>query len=190
MLRNGTHFELPTGNWSVVEACSGVRYLISSVTIGCLYAYLTYRSKLRRAVFIAASIVVPVIANGLRAYMIVMIGHTSNMALATGVDHLIYGWIFFGIVMFIMFWIGSYWRQDTDAESAALLACRRRRRHLAGRDPQHDAGGAARVRLVAKAFASLSDAATRNPKPVLLLYRPGQLGPGRRVLELGAELHA
>ena len=44
VLRNGTRFELPTGSWSVVEACSGVRYLISSVTIGCLYAYLTYRS--------------------------------------------------------------------------------------------------------------------------------------------------
>ncbi|MES2018667.1 MAG: exosortase A [Pseudomonadota bacterium] len=120
VLRNGTRFELPTGSWSVVEACSGVRYLISSVTIGCLYAYLTYRSLLRRAVFIGMAIVVPVIANGLRAYMIVMIGHTSNMELATGVDHLIYGWIFFGLVMFLMFWVGSYWRQDTDAEAAAM----------------------------------------------------------------------
>jgi exosortase A len=44
VLRSGTRFELPTGNWSVVEACSGVRYLISSITLGCLYAYLTYRS--------------------------------------------------------------------------------------------------------------------------------------------------
>ncbi len=43
VLRNGTRFDLPTGRWSVVEACSGVRYLISSVTLGCLYAYLTYR---------------------------------------------------------------------------------------------------------------------------------------------------
>jgi exosortase len=49
VLRSGTMFELPTGNWSVVEACSGVRYLISSITLGCLYAYLTYRSTARRA---------------------------------------------------------------------------------------------------------------------------------------------
>jgi exosortase A len=47
VLRSGTRFELPTGSWSVVEACSGVRYLISSVTLGCLYAYLTYRSTAR-----------------------------------------------------------------------------------------------------------------------------------------------
>ncbi|RZA31341.1 MAG: exosortase A, partial [Lysobacteraceae bacterium] len=112
VLRNGTRFELPTGSWSVVEACSGIRYLISSITLGCLYAYLTYRSPLRRTVFIGMAIVVPIIANWLRAYGIVMIGHTSGMELATGVDHLVYGWLFFGVIMFIMFWIGSYWRED------------------------------------------------------------------------------
>lgn len=112
VLRNGSHFEIPTGSWSVVEACSGVRYLISSFTLGCLYAYLNYRSTARRLLFIALSIVVPVIANGLRAYMIVMLGHLSGNKLAAGVDHLIYGWIFFGIVMFLMFWIGGFWRDE------------------------------------------------------------------------------
>jgi len=114
VLRNGTQFEIPSGSWSVVEACSGVRYLIASVTLGCLYAYLTYRSRVRQAVFILISIVVPIIANGLRAYMIVMIGHLSGMELAVGVDHLIYGWLFFGLVMFIMLWLGSFWREDLD----------------------------------------------------------------------------
>jgi exosortase A len=112
VLRNGARFELPSGTWSVVEACSGVRYLISSVTLGCLYAYLTFNSLVRRAMFVGLAVVVPVIANGLRAFMIVMIGHLSGMKLATGVDHLIYGWLFFGLVMFIMFWIGSFWRED------------------------------------------------------------------------------
>jgi exosortase A len=122
VLRSGTRFELPTGNWSVVEACSGVRYLISSITLGCLYAYLTYRSTRRRLLFIALSVVVPIVANGLRAYMIVMIGHLSGMELATGVDHIIYGWLFFGLVMFVMFWIGSFWREDTDEPPAATTA--------------------------------------------------------------------
>ncbi|MFK3739428.1 exosortase A [Massilia sp. TN1-12] len=118
VLRSGTRFELPTGNWSVVEACSGVRYLISSITLGCLYAYLTYRSTVRRALFIGLSVLVPIVANGLRAYMIVMIGHLSGMELATGVDHIIYGWLFFGLVMFVMFWIGSFWREDTEGPKA------------------------------------------------------------------------
>lgn len=110
--REGFTFTLPTGTWSVIEACSGLRYLIASFTLGCLYAYLTYSSRLRRALFILASIVVPIIANGLRAYIIVMIGHLSSMRLATGIDHIIYGWIFFGLVMLLLFWIGSFWREE------------------------------------------------------------------------------
>lgn len=110
--REGLQFVIPSGNWSVIEACSGVRYLIASLTVGTLFAYLSYRSLKRRLIFIGVSFVVPVIANWVRAYMIVMLGHLSNNKLAAGVDHLIYGWLFFGVVITAMFWIGARWRED------------------------------------------------------------------------------
>ena len=110
--REGSFFSIPSGNWSVVEACSGLRYLIASFTLGTLYAYMTYRSLARRLAFIALSLIVPIIANGIRAYMIVMTGHLSDMRMAVGFDHLIYGWVFFGFVMLLLFWIGSLWRED------------------------------------------------------------------------------
>ena len=110
--REGLHFVIPSGNWSVVEACSGVRYLIASLTVGTLFAYLNYRSLKRRLIFVGVSLVVPVVANWLRAYMIVMLGHLSGNKLAAGVDHLIYGWLFFGLVLMAMFWIGARWRED------------------------------------------------------------------------------
>lgn len=103
----GTFFSIPSGNWSVVEGCSGVRYLIASVALGFLYTYITFKSFTKRLIFASLFVVVPIIANGLRAYMIVMIAHLSNMKLALGVDHLIYGWVFFGLVMFLMFMLGS-----------------------------------------------------------------------------------
>lgn len=117
--REGTFFSIPSGDWSVVEACSGLRYLIASVTLGVLYAYLTYRSTKRRLLFTLAAIAVPIFANSGRAYMIVMIGHLSGMEHAVGVDHLIYGWVFFGFVMLLLFWIGSFWREDDQPQSAA-----------------------------------------------------------------------
>lgn len=115
--REGNFFSVPSGNWSVVEACSGLRYLIASFTLGTLYAYLTFRRTTTRLLFVALAIIVPIFANGVRAYMIVMIAHLSSMRLAVGVDHLIYGWIFFGMVMLVLGWIGSFWRDD-DAQSA------------------------------------------------------------------------
>ena len=39
----------------------------------------------------------PVLANWVRAYIIVMLGHLSGNTIATGVDHLVYGWVFFGM---------------------------------------------------------------------------------------------
>lgn len=111
--REGLYFALPSGNWSVVEACSGMRYLIASVTLGVLYAYISYQSLSKRLWFVLASCIVPIVANSLRAYGIVMIGHYSDMTLATGVDHLIYGWLFFGVVMAILFWAGSFFSDPT-----------------------------------------------------------------------------
>ena len=116
--REGLFFSIPSGDWSVVEGCSGLRYLIASVTLGVLYAYLTYRSWKRRVLFSIAAVIVPILANSGRAYMIVMIAHLSDMKLALGVDHYIYGWVFFGLVMLLLFWIGGFWREDDQAEPA------------------------------------------------------------------------
>lgn len=116
--REGQQFVIPSGHWSVVEACSGIRYLIASLTVGSLFAYLNYQSPRRRALFVLVSILVPVLANWLRAYIIVMLGHYSGNTIATGVDHLVYGWLFFGIVILIMFAIGAKWAEpspDLDA---------------------------------------------------------------------------
>ena len=87
--RDGLQFVIPSGTWSVVEACSGVRYLIASLMVGALFAYLNYRSMRRRWLFMLVALAVPIVANWLRAYMIVMIGHLSSNRLAVGVDHLI-----------------------------------------------------------------------------------------------------
>lgn len=123
--REGQDFVIPSGHWSVVEACSGIRYLVASLTVGTLYAYLTYSSIKRRVLFILVSIAVPIVANWLRAYMIVMLGHLSGNQLAVGVDHLIYGWLFFGVVIILMFALGSRWAErpaETRGESSPRLA--------------------------------------------------------------------
>lgn len=173
VLRNGTRFEIPTGNWSVVEACSGLRYLVSSITLGCLYAYLTYHSTSRRVLFIVLSLAVPVLANGLRAYMIVMLGHYSGMTLAVGVDHLIYGWLFFGLVMLLMFWIGGYWREDEAAPAVATLQQAAAHPPAPSRITAAGALAALAVAALWPAIAAYNDHVNHNPAaPQLVLALP------------------
>lgn len=119
VFREGTEFVIPTGSWSVVQACSGIRYLMASVMVGTLFAYLNYRSYKRRWAFVGVSIVTPLVANWLRAYMIVMLGHLSGNKLAVGVDHIIYGWVFFGIIMLAMFMVGARWSEPDPAVEPA-----------------------------------------------------------------------
>jgi len=117
--REGLQFVIPSGHWSVVEACSGIRYLMASLMAGTLFAYLNYRSHARRWIFVGISILVPIVANWLRAYMIVMLGHLSDNRIATGVDHLLYGWVFFGVVIMAMFFFGARWSEAEPAEGDA-----------------------------------------------------------------------
>jgi exosortase/archaeosortase family protein len=109
MYREGLYISIPAGDFVVAEECSGVRYLIASVALGLIYAYISYRSVWRRAALVALAIALPIIANGIRAWGIIMIAHWTDMEHAVGVDHLIYGWVFFGFVMLLLFWLGSLW---------------------------------------------------------------------------------
>jgi exosortase A len=113
IFREGMHFTLPTGQWSVVEACSGLRYFIAALILSLLFAYLNFTSVKRKLVFIVSCLLLSILANWVRAYLIVMLGHLSNMKYGVGDDHIIYGWIFFGIVMMLIFWVGGKFGDKT-----------------------------------------------------------------------------
>ena len=103
----GRYLTIPSGQFHVAKACSGINYLIATLAVGTVFAYTRYVSNWRRAAFMVLAIAVPLVANGLRAYGIVMIAHLSNYKYAIGIDHYIYGWVFFGIVIFILFAVGN-----------------------------------------------------------------------------------
>jgi exosortase A len=109
---DGFVIEIPEGTFYVAEACAGLRFLIASIAFGCLYSLLMYRSPLRRGVFILASIIVPVIANGFRALGIVTLGHVLGSAQAAAADHVLYGWIFFSLVIMLLIALGLPFRED------------------------------------------------------------------------------
>ena len=120
--------------------------------------------------------VVPIIANGMRAYMIVMIGHLSGMKLATGVDRLIYGWLFFGLRMFIMFWIGRYWREDELPAplpaAAPAPAAEPRQPAAPGRDDNRHPGAGRLVARFAASTARHLQSAAGGARQVFVSWAP------------------
>jgi exosortase A len=120
-LSDSVFITIPEGRFFVAEACAGLRFLIASVAFGVLYACLMYRSLGRRLGFVAASVVVPIIANGFRALGIVVIGHIIGSAQAAVTDHILYGWIFFSIVILLLILAGLPFRQDLATPRAAPI---------------------------------------------------------------------
>ena len=96
---NGIFLVTSNGLYRVAEACAGVKFLLAMVAYGCLFSYLYFQSWQRRAAFVLFCAVAPLLANGVRVFATVYVGYKTSPELAGGVDHIVYGWVFFGVVM-------------------------------------------------------------------------------------------
>ncbi len=96
---NGVFIDTPAGLFEVAEACSGVKFLIAMVALGALVGNVCFKSWPRRIGFIALCLVAPILANGLRAWGTIFAAQYVGIERAAGIDHLIYGWIFFALVI-------------------------------------------------------------------------------------------
>lgn len=116
--REGLMIELPTGLWEVAEACAGIRFLIANIFVAVLFAYFSYDRAWKWALFMGLAVVIPVFANCVRAYGIMMVAHMTDNRVAAGVDHLVYGWVFFSFVMILMLWVGGTFADRTIEDPA------------------------------------------------------------------------
>lgn len=111
LFRSGLFIDIPEGRFLVAEACSGVSFLIASIVIGNLFAYMNFVTTWRKVLFILLSVIIPIGANAIRVYGIIFIGHKTDMEHAVGVDHLIYGWFFFAFVIVCLLLTGEWMRR-------------------------------------------------------------------------------
>lgn len=165
LLQDSHYILTPSTAWEVAEACSGIRFFTACTAIGSLFAYLFFTSYWRRAIFIIASMIVPIIANGLRVYFTILIGETFGLKYAQGTDHLIFGWQFFGTVLFLLLLVGWFLREPPPEEPAPKSEDTRL--HAPGWKQVFPAGLAAvAILLSAPAWAYISQPAISAAPPV------------------------
>ncbi|MDC0886951.1 exosortase A [Altererythrobacter sp.] len=122
----GVFIDTPVGLFEVAEACSGVKFLIAMVALGVLVAQTCFHRWRRRAAFMAVCVIVPIIANGLRAWGTIYIAQSQGVEFAMGFDHVFYGWVFFALVIAAV--LGLAWRwfdrspEDPGIDGAALAS--------------------------------------------------------------------
>lgn len=105
---DGVFIDTPAGLFEVAEACSGVKFLIAMMAFGVLAANVCFVSWRRRAALLLACLIVPVLANGVRAWGTIYAAQIFGIETAAGFDHIVYGWIFFALVLVLV--ILGAWR--------------------------------------------------------------------------------
>lgn len=95
VLRDGNVIQLPAMSLEVAEACSGIRSLMSLMSLAVFYSYFREKSNLRRGVLVLASIPIAIVTNALRIFGTGLCVQYWTPDAAQGFFHEFSGWIVF-----------------------------------------------------------------------------------------------
>lgn len=97
ILREGNVLHLPGRTLAVVQACSGLRSLMSLAFLCAVFGYMTLSASALRTLLVACSIPIAILINVVRVLCIILAFHYLNLDLSKGMIH-----TFFGLSIFIL----------------------------------------------------------------------------------------
>jgi exosortase len=122
VLREGNVIVLPSMPLEVAEACSGIRSLLSLVTLAIIYGFLMDRRKWVRVVLACSAVPIAVAANGFRIFATGLLVQYWDPEKAEGFYHLFSGWLIFVVSLIMLFtlhrvidWI---WKSEPEVKPA------------------------------------------------------------------------
>jgi exosortase len=100
--REGNVIELAQMKLEVVEACSGIRSLMSLATLAVTYAYFAESKWWRRIVLVASVIPIAIVTNAARVTITGIMAHHYGEEAAQGFQHTFSGWLIFLVAMMLL----------------------------------------------------------------------------------------
>jgi len=102
-IRQGNIIHLPNYSLEVVEACSGLRSLVSLLALGAFFAYITFKSNLKRIILFLSVFPIAIGANIFRIFITALGAYVVSPRLAEDFLHKVSGLIVFLIAVFSLF---------------------------------------------------------------------------------------
>jgi exosortase len=103
VLREGNIIQIANTSLEVVEACSGVRSLISLLTLGILYGYFMDPRISVRVIMAFATAPIAILANGMRVAITGIAANYYGPAVTQGFLHTFSGWVIFLMAFLMLF---------------------------------------------------------------------------------------
>jgi len=126
VLRQGNVIELKplnsfaTKKLEVVEACSGIRSLMTLITLAVVFAYFTHPSSdpdhpktrrygiLRAVIIVVSAVPIAILTNALRVSGTGVLAHYYGTEVADGFFHSFSGWVVYIVAFLILFGVGWF----------------------------------------------------------------------------------
>ena len=105
VFREGNVIHLPGHTFQVVRACSGMRSMVSLLTLSAVFGYLSLKSNLLRLGLFLSGIPVAIIVNTFRVLLILLAFHYLHADLTRGIPHQALGLLVFIVALLILFMI-------------------------------------------------------------------------------------
>jgi exosortase len=118
VFREGNIIHLAYTRLEVVEACSGIRSLISLGALAVVFAYFTQRGWWRQAVVVLSAIPIALATNALRIAVTGVLAHRIGLAAAMGFYHTFSGWLIFVLALGVLVTEG-WWLARTGRSATA-----------------------------------------------------------------------
>lgn len=98
VLREGNTLKLPSQTLDIVDACSGIRSLLSLLFLSLVYSFFTDKKVWMRWALLVATVPIAIGANGIRVAVTGLLSEI-NTKLATGIYHEAEGYIVFVVAL-------------------------------------------------------------------------------------------
>lgn len=107
VLREGNLIILPNYTLEVVDACSGIRSLMTLITLAIAYGYLAEDRRWTRYVLALLMIPIAIVSNAIRIMGAGLLTYHFGHEMAQGFFHEFSGWVIFVAALILMF--GCHW---------------------------------------------------------------------------------
>jgi exosortase len=94
------------GTFEIANGCSGLRYLLVGQSLALIYGELNLRTLRARVILFATSVFLALVANWIRVFVIIYMGHETNMQSSLIEDHESFGWWVFAATLIPLFLLG------------------------------------------------------------------------------------
>ncbi len=106
----------PAGLFEIAEACAGLRFLLAALMVAAFCANMLFATWRKRILFLLFAAALAIAANGVRAFMMVLIATLTDKQWAVGPDHQLMGWALYAFMFFVLISMGRRFADNCSEE--------------------------------------------------------------------------